>query len=170
MLTRISETKYQKWTRSTERLAPALWMLTRKPMAGFMSIFRCSSCGNGLPLITIPACRSTSSVPATFQRTPVLCGCEKKIRAKKSLFSVAEGSNLRVIARQPDYIGSMRYTAHFGQNLMYWFFNPVRAAVKATDKTKNVSSFGARISIRKWHNNTHSQHDPIQSCLLLVAP
>ena len=72
----------------------------------------------------------------------------EKIRAEKSLFSFADGSNLRVIAYRPDYIGSTRETAHFGQNLMYWFFNAVRAAVKATDIGRGmlvVSARGSRI-------------------------
>ena len=57
----------------------------------------------------------------------------EKIRAGKSLFSFADGSNLRVIAYRPDYIGSTRETVHFEQNLLYWFFRPVGAAVKATE-------------------------------------
>jgi hypothetical protein len=37
-----------------------------------------------------------------------------------------------VIAYRPDYIGPTREDAHIGQNLLYWFFAPVGAAVRAT--------------------------------------
>jgi hypothetical protein len=72
----------------------------------------------------------------------------EKIRAEKSLFSFADGSNLRVIAYRPDYIGPTRETASFVQNLMYWFFRPVGAAVKATEIGRAmlvVSARGPRI-------------------------
>ena len=72
----------------------------------------------------------------------------EKIRAEKSLFSFADGSNLRVIAYRPDYIGPTKETVSFGQNLMYWFFRPVGAAVKATEIGRAmlvVSARGPRI-------------------------
>ena len=56
----------------------------------------------------------------------------EKIRAEKSLFEFAEGSKLRVIAYRPDYIGPTKQEAHIGQDLLYWFFKPVGAAVRAT--------------------------------------
>ncbi|MCH7831032.1 MAG: hypothetical protein IIB75_10810 [Proteobacteria bacterium] len=56
----------------------------------------------------------------------------EKVRAENSLFEFAEGSNLRVIAYRPDYIGPTKEEAHLGQNLLYWFFAPVRSAVRAT--------------------------------------
>jgi hypothetical protein len=56
----------------------------------------------------------------------------EKVRAEKSLFEFAEGSNLRVIAYRPDYIGPTKEEAHLGQNLLYWFFAPVKSAVRAT--------------------------------------
>ena len=55
----------------------------------------------------------------------------EKVRAEKSLFKLAEGSNMRVVAYRPDYIGPTDEEAHLGQDLLYWFFAPVRAAVKA---------------------------------------
>jgi hypothetical protein len=55
----------------------------------------------------------------------------EKVRAENSLFEVAAGSKLRVIAYRPDYIGPTREQAHIGQNLLYWFFAPVGAAVRA---------------------------------------
>ncbi len=57
----------------------------------------------------------------------------EKVRAEKSLFEFAEGTKLRVIAYRPDYIGPTRQEAHIGQRLLYWFFRPVGAAVKARE-------------------------------------
>ena len=68
----------------------------------------------------------------------------EKIRAEKSLFSFADGSNLRVIAYRPDYIAPTTEKAHFGQNLMYWFFRPVGAAVKATEIGRAMLAVSAR--------------------------
>ena len=56
----------------------------------------------------------------------------EKVRAEKTLFRFAEGSRLRVIAYRPDYIGPTEEEAHIGQDLLYWFFVPVSAAVRAT--------------------------------------
>lgn len=56
----------------------------------------------------------------------------EKIRAEKTLFEFAAGTNLRVIAYRPDYIGPTEEEAHLGQDLLYGFFAPVGAAVKAT--------------------------------------
>ncbi len=56
----------------------------------------------------------------------------EKLRAERSLFGFAQGTKLRVIAYRPDYIGPTEEEAHLGQNLLYWFFAPVGAAVRAT--------------------------------------
>jgi len=56
----------------------------------------------------------------------------EKVRAENSLFEFAEGTNMRVIAYRPDYIGPTEEEAQLGQNLVYWFFAPVGAAVRAT--------------------------------------
>ncbi len=56
----------------------------------------------------------------------------EKVRAERMLFGFAEGSNLRVIAYRPDYIGPTKEEAHIGQNILYWFFAPVKSAVRAT--------------------------------------
>ena len=56
----------------------------------------------------------------------------EKVRAEQSLFEFAEGTKLRVIAYRPDYIGPTREEAHFGQKILYGFFAPIGAAVKAT--------------------------------------
>jgi len=55
----------------------------------------------------------------------------EKVRAEQTLFEFAEGTNLRVIAYRPDYIGPTDEEAHIGQDLLYWFFAPVGVAVKA---------------------------------------
>jgi hypothetical protein len=55
----------------------------------------------------------------------------EKVRAEKELFALADGSKLRVIAYRPDYIGPTEEQAHLGQELLYGFFAPVRAAVRA---------------------------------------
>jgi len=55
----------------------------------------------------------------------------EKVRAEKALFGFADGSTLRVIAYRPDYIGPTKEEAHLGQNMLYWFFRPVGAAVRA---------------------------------------
>lgn len=56
----------------------------------------------------------------------------EKVRAEQSLFKLAEGTKIRVIAYRPDYIGPTPEEAHLGQTLLYWFFAPVKAAVRAT--------------------------------------
>ena len=55
----------------------------------------------------------------------------EKVRAEQALFETARGTRLRIIAYRPDYIGPTREEAHLGQDLLYWFFAPVGAAVKA---------------------------------------
>lgn len=55
----------------------------------------------------------------------------EKVRAERELFALAEGTGLDVIAYRPDYIGPTEEEAHLGQDLLYWFFAPVRAAVRA---------------------------------------
>jgi nucleoside-diphosphate-sugar epimerase len=70
----------------------------------------------------------------------------EKVRAENTLFAVAEGSNLRVIAYRPDYIGPTKEEAHFGQNLLYWFFAPVSAAVRATQIGQAMFEVTARLS------------------------
>jgi hypothetical protein len=73
----------------------------------------------------------------------------EKIRAEKSLFGFADGSNLRVIAYRPDYIGPTAEEAHAGQKLLYWFFRPVGAAVRATEIGKAMLELTARGSAAK---------------------
>jgi hypothetical protein len=68
----------------------------------------------------------------------------EKVRAENTLFEVATGSNLRVIAYRPDYIGPTQEEAHIGQNLLYWFFAPVGAAVRATQIGQAMAEVTAR--------------------------
>lgn len=56
----------------------------------------------------------------------------EKVRAEKALFALAAGTQIDVIAYRPDYIGPTDAEAHLGQDLLYGFFAPVGAAVKAT--------------------------------------
>lgn len=55
----------------------------------------------------------------------------EKVRAEKELFALANGTKLNVIAYRPDYIGPTEEEAHLGQEMLYWFFAPVGAAVRA---------------------------------------
>jgi hypothetical protein len=68
----------------------------------------------------------------------------EKIRAEKTLFGLAEGTKLEVIAYRPDYIGPTDEEAHLGQRLLYWFFAPVGAAVKAEQIGKAMIEVTAR--------------------------
>lgn len=56
-----------------------------------------------------------------------------KVRAEEALIGFAAGSDLRVIAYRPDYIGPTPEEAHLGQKLLYWFFAPVKSAVRARE-------------------------------------
>ena len=68
----------------------------------------------------------------------------EKVRAEKELFALAEGTKLSVIAYRPDYIGPTEEEAHLGQELLYWFFAPVRAAVRAQQIGETMLEVTAR--------------------------
>lgn len=68
----------------------------------------------------------------------------QKVRAEKSLFAFAIGRKLKVIAYRPDYIGPTREEAHIGQDLLFWFFRPVGAAVRATQIGQAMIEVSAR--------------------------
>jgi nucleoside-diphosphate-sugar epimerase len=70
----------------------------------------------------------------------------EKIRAERTLFDFAEGTNLRVIAYRPDYIGPTDEEAHIGQHLLFWFFAPVGAAVRAEQIGQAMFEVTTRIS------------------------
>ena len=70
----------------------------------------------------------------------------EKIRAERTLFAFAEGTNLRVIAYRPDYIGPTDEEAHIGQDLLYWFFAPIGAAVRAKEIGQGMFEVSTRIS------------------------
>ena len=55
-----------------------------------------------------------------------------KVEAENALFAFAEGTKMRVIAYRPDYIGPTEEEAHLGQSILYAFFKPLGAALKAT--------------------------------------
>jgi hypothetical protein len=67
-----------------------------------------------------------------------------KVEAERKLFSLAEESPVRVIAYRPDYIGPTAEEAHLGQRLLYWFFAPIGAAVKATQIGEAMMEVTAR--------------------------
>ena len=94
----------------------------------------------------------------------------EKVRAEKELFTLAEGTKLIVIAYRPDYIGPTEEEAHLGQNLLYWFFTPVRAAVRAqqigeamlevterVDEFKNGNKLGTASILRYSDAYRHRQ-------------
>ena len=68
----------------------------------------------------------------------------EKARAEKTLFGMAEGTNLRVIAYRPDYIGPTEEEVHVGQEILYGFFAPVGAAVRATQIGQAMLEITAR--------------------------
>jgi len=68
----------------------------------------------------------------------------EKVRAEKSLIGIAESTHLKVIAYRPDYIGPTAEEAHIGQDLLYWFFAPVMAAVRATQIGEAMIEITAR--------------------------
>ena len=70
----------------------------------------------------------------------------EKVRAEKALFKLAEDTNFRVIAYRPDYIGPTQEEASLGQNLIYWFFKPLNAAVKAKQIGQSMFEVTARDS------------------------
>ena len=77
----------------------------------------------------------------------------EKVRAEKTLFEFAEGTKLRVIAYRPDYIGPTKEEAHVGQDLLYWFFRPIGAAVRATQIGQAMIEVTARGS--QFENGDH---------------
>ena len=68
----------------------------------------------------------------------------EKVRAEQTLFALAEETNLRVIAYRPDYIGPTDEEAHIGQDLLFWFFAPVGAAVRAEQIGQAMFEVSAR--------------------------
>ena len=70
----------------------------------------------------------------------------EKIRAERTLFEFAAGTNLQVIAYRPDYIGPTDEEAHIGQDLLFWFFAPVGAAVRAEQIGQAMFEVTTRIS------------------------
>jgi hypothetical protein len=67
-----------------------------------------------------------------------------KVEAEEALFDLARGTRLRVVAYRPDYIRPTAAERHLGQNLLYWFFAPVGAAVEATQIGQAMLEVAAR--------------------------
>jgi hypothetical protein len=67
-----------------------------------------------------------------------------KVEAESTLFDLARHTRLRVIAYRPDYIRPTAAERHLGQNLLYWFFAPVGAAVEATQIGRAMLEVAAR--------------------------
>lgn len=67
-----------------------------------------------------------------------------KIESEKALFALADGTKMNVIAYRPDYIGPTEEEAHIGQDLLYWFFAPVGAAVRASQIGQAMMEVTAR--------------------------
>ena len=87
----------------------------------------------------------------------------EKVRAEKTLFEFADGSNLRVIAYRPDYIGPTPEEAHIGQDILYGFFAPVGAAVRAAqigqamiEVTARGAEFGNGDKLGTWSIRRYS--------------
>lgn len=70
----------------------------------------------------------------------------EKVRAEKTLFEFAADTKLRVILYRPDYIGPTSEEAHIGQDIAYWFFAPVKAAVRARQIGQAMIEVTARSS------------------------
>ena len=68
----------------------------------------------------------------------------QKVRAENSLIGFASDRPLKVIAYRPDYIGPTKEEAHFGQDLLYGFFRPVGAAIKARQIGQAMIEVSAR--------------------------
>ena len=68
----------------------------------------------------------------------------EKLRAEKLLTAFAADTNMRVIAYRPDYIGPSDEEASLGQILLYNFFKPVGAAVKAMQIGQAMIEVSAR--------------------------
>ena len=69
----------------------------------------------------------------------------QKLRAEKILTGIASEHGLKVIAYRPDYIGPTREEAHLGQTLLFWFFRPLGAAVRAKQIGQAMLEVSARV-------------------------
>jgi nucleoside-diphosphate-sugar epimerase len=68
----------------------------------------------------------------------------QKVRAENALFAFANDHALKVVAYRPDYIGPTQEEAHIGQDLLFWFFRPVGAAVRARQIGQAMMEVSAR--------------------------
>ena len=70
----------------------------------------------------------------------------QKVRAENALFAFANDRPLKVIAYRPDYIGPTDEEAHLGQRLVFGFFRPVGAAVRAREIGQAMIEVSARLA------------------------
>ena len=110
---------------------------------------------------------SSSDISADSRAT----WAREKVRAENSLFGFADGSGLRVIAYRPDYIGPTDEEAHLGQDLLFWFFRPVGAAVRAQqigqamlEVTARGEEFDNRSRLGTW--SIHGYSDAYEQRIL----
>jgi hypothetical protein len=97
----------------------------------------------------------------------------EKYRAERTLTELAADTKLRVVLYRPDYIGPTASEAHFGQTLMYWFFAPVGAALKARQigeamleaSVRDELGNGDRLSTRRiiLYSDTYENHRVAES-------
>jgi hypothetical protein len=66
----------------------------------------------------------------------------EKYRAEQSLAALAEDTEMRVVLYRPDYIRPTE--AHLGQHLLYGFFAPVGAALRADQLGQAMLEVSAR--------------------------
>lgn len=68
----------------------------------------------------------------------------QKVRAESSLFAFAKDRRLKIIAYRPDYIRPTQEEGHIGQDLLFWFFRPVGAAIRARQIGQAMIEVSAR--------------------------
>lgn len=67
-----------------------------------------------------------------------------KVEAEETLFDLARDTRVRVVAWRPDYIRPTAAERHLGQNLLYWLFASIGAAVEATQIGQAMLEVAAR--------------------------
>lgn len=82
----------------------------------------------------------------------------QKVRAENALTDFAAGSKLKVVLYRPDYIGPTTEEAHLGQNLVFWFFRPVGAAVRARQIGNAMIEVTGRLSAFENGDKVGTRH------------
>lgn len=81
----------------------------------------------------------------------------EKARAERVLFSLADGTNMRVIAYRPAYIVPTEEQANFGHNLLHAILAPIKWAIRSTligQAMLEVSARGQQLPNRTILNNS----------------